>query len=130
MFNKFLVHGASIISIEDNIIMLETTGPWNIEYFYGLHKDLASAVEKVDKDNHAVLIIPYGEAICTYEVIDYHIEFLRQGSAKAVAVNLSKSEVPSATKSICSTAYEAVGVTFDFFNCNEQAKSWLKTKLN
>jgi len=128
--NKFSAHGKTHICIEGNIIIIECVGPWNIEYFKELHSEIIEAVQKVDRDNYAFLLIPRGEAICTHETIDFHIDFIRQGNNKAVAVNLSQSEVPNTTESICRTAYQGAGLTFKFFDCNEQAKTWLMTKLN
>jgi len=128
--NKFLAHGKTHISVEDNIIIIECVGPWNIEYFQELHNDIAEVVQKVDKENYAILFIPIGEAICTHETIDFHMDFLRQGNTKALAINLSQSEVPNTTESICRTAYQEVGLTFEFFDCDKQAKTWLMTKLN
>jgi len=130
MFIKFSAHGKTDISIEDKVIIIESVGPWNIEYFQLLHNDILTAVEKVGRENYAILFIPIGEAICTHEVINFHINFLRQGNTKALAVNLSLSEVPNTTESICRRAYEKVGLTFDFFNDNEQAKVWLESKIS
>lgn len=129
MSDKFIAHGNTSINIDSDVIIIESTGPWNIEYFYGLHLDIAKAIQQVDSENYAILLIPKGEAIGTPESMEYHIDFLRQGNAKAVAINLSKSETPSSTKSLCSIAYQTVNLTFEFFTSNEQAMLWLNSKL-
>jgi hypothetical protein len=125
----FGAHGSVNISIKENIITLECEGPWNIEFFHILHLDLISAVKQVDSSNYGILLIPIGEAISTAETMDYHINFLNQGGAKAVAINLARSDVPSSTENICRIAYQAANLKHDFFLDNETAMLWLNKQL-
>ena len=129
MLNRFAVHGKCNISIEDSIIIIESTGPWNIEYFHQLHQNIVTAVSQVNVENYAILLVLHGEAICTHEVIKFHIDFLRQGNSKAVAVNLSQCDTPQLTKDLCCMVYKAAQLTFDFFDSNKQARIWLDSKL-
>jgi hypothetical protein len=130
MGTAFFAHGKTEIIIEGNIIIIQCVGPWNIEYFHGLHQDIVSAVSQVNINNYAVLLKPIGEAICVAEAIDYHVAFLNQGNAKAIAVNLSDSDVPNTTKSLCNKAYEKAQLNFQFFYSDEPAKVWLKESLS
>ena len=59
----FSPHGTLDIAIDNNLILIEAQGPWNIEYLDHLHAQLIVAVSKVDLDNYAILITPKGEAI-------------------------------------------------------------------
>lgn len=129
MKDQFVVHGKTSISLDGDIIIIESTGPWNAEYFYGLQHELQKIVEQINRENYAVLLIPIGETLGTPEAIESHFDFIRKGNTKAVAINLSRSETPSMTKSLCCDAYIAAGITFDFFSSNEQAKDWLNSKL-
>ncbi|KGJ94912.1 hypothetical protein [Colwellia psychrerythraea] len=127
---NFPAHGKININIEDNIIILECEGPWNLEFFHILHQDLYNAVKQIAYSKYAVLLIPIGEAIGTAETMDYHINFLKKGQATAVAVNLSRSEVPSTTEHICRISYQAVNLKHEFFLDNDTAKRWLKEQLS
>jgi hypothetical protein len=129
MSDKFIVHGNVSISIDENILVIECTGPWNKEYFHHLHQELLAEVQKIDITNYAILLIPYGEAIATHESLEYHIEFIRQGNTKAVAINLSHCETPNSTRNLCCSVYDATQLTYDFFDSNKQAKTWLRAKL-
>jgi hypothetical protein len=126
MAAKFFAHGKTEITIEGNILVVRSVGPWNIEYFHDLHQDLIEAVSQVDINNYGILLIPIGEAISVAEAIDYHVGFLKQGNTKAVAVNLSSSDVPNTTKDLCSKAYKRAALNFEFFYSNDSAKEWLK----
>jgi hypothetical protein len=129
MVAKFIAHGNTEIIMEGNIIVIRCVGPWNIEYFHRLHQDILTAVSQVDINNYGVLFLPISEAICVAEAIDYHVDFLKQGNAKAIAVNLTGSEVPNITKDLCQKAYEQAGLNFQFFYSDESAKAWLQHHL-
>lgn len=128
MSKLFSVHGKSNITIVDNIVIIESKGPWNIEYFKGLHDELKEAIQKSLLTSYGVLLIPIGEAIGVYETMEYHVKFLRQGAAKAVAINLERCDTPHSTQSLCREAYESVQLEHEFFYSNEEAINWLKTE--
>ncbi len=129
MATNFPVHGNFEVSIEEDILILKCQGPWNIEFFHMLHQDLISAVKQVNPSNYAVLLITAGEAIGTAEAMEYHINFLKQGNTKAVAINLACSDVPSSTENLCRIAYQAANLKHEFFLDNNKAMSWLKKQL-
>lgn len=129
MVVAFCAHGKTEISIEENIIVIKSVGPWNMEYFQGLHQEIITAVSHVNINNYGVLLVPIGEAISVAGAFDYHVDFIKQGNAKAVAINLTNSDIPNTTKSLCSKAYDQVGLNFQFFYSNDSAKEWLQNSL-
>ncbi len=129
MNSSFSAHGQTKISVEDDIIIIESTGPWNLEYFKAFHKELVLTLVNFSLDKHAVLLIPIGETIAVYEARDYHIEFLKKGTTRAVAINLSKSKAPLTTQNMCKEVYNEVPLEHKFFTSTEEAKCWLKNKL-
>ncbi|MCP4325668.1 MAG: hypothetical protein GY787_28280 [Alteromonadales bacterium] len=80
-------------------------------------------------DKYVVLLIPIGETIAVHQANDYHIEFLKKGAARAVAINLSKSAPPLTTQTMCTEVYSEVSLEHKFFTSSEEAKHWLKSKL-
>ena len=86
MKEQFVVHGKTSINVDGDIIILESTGPWNAEYFYGLADDFKEILQHINKDNYAVLLIPIGETLGTPEAMESHLDFLRKGNTKAVAI--------------------------------------------
>jgi hypothetical protein len=61
--------------------------------------------------------------------MDYHIDFLKKGNPCAVAVNLSRSNVPQSTEDLCHLAYGTAQLTHAFFTDNESALHWLKKNM-
>ncbi len=129
MNSSFSAHGQTKILVEDNIIIIESTGPWNLEYFETFHQELVLTLVKFSLDKYAVLLIPIGETIAVHEARDYHIKFLKKGTVRAVAINLSKSKIPLATQNMCKEVYSEVPLEHEFFTSTEEAKCWLKNKL-
>jgi hypothetical protein len=125
----FSAHGKTTLKIIDNIIILECEGPWNIEFFHILHQQIYQAVQQCSSGNYSVLLIPIGETIGTPDTMDYHIKFLKKGNPSAIAVNLSRSDIPQSTKNLCRLAYQTAELTYDFFMDNESAIHWLKENM-
>jgi len=123
---SFSAHGKAYISVADSIMTIQSRGPWNVEYFTDMHSEIIETIKKHSLTNFAVLLIPYGEAICVHEAMNYHISFLRKGSSNAVAINLSCCDTPLSTENMCRNIYEGAGLKHQFFYDNEQAIDWLK----
>ena len=130
MITAFCVHGKTKISIEENIIVIQSEGPWNNEYFKTLHQEILLAVSRLNTDHYGVLLLPIGETISVAEALDYHMDFLKQGNVKAIAINLENSHIPNTTERLCRKVYEQIGINFQFFSSNDSAKEWLKTTLS
>ncbi|MDP7593893.1 MAG: hypothetical protein QF552_14575 [Litorilituus sp.] len=129
MHFSFSTHGQTKISVEGDIIIVESTGPWNLEYFEALHQELVMTIINSALDKYAVLLIPIGETIAVHEAKDFHTEFIKKGKACAIAVNLSQSETPLTTQKMCKEVYKEAALEHEFFTSTEKAKCWLKTKL-
>ena len=127
--NIFSPHGTLDIVVEDNLVFIEAEGPWNIEYLEQLHEQLIKAVLKVDQNNYAVLITPKGEAISVEIGFEYHLNFIRQGNTKAVALNLAHCTTSLLTESIFTKLYRMAGVKHAFFDNSFDARQWLENEL-
>ncbi len=126
---NFAIHGKCNIEIDNNIIVLHAEGPWNMEFFQQLHLDLIQASKQVIHAPYAILLQPIGEAIPVNEVIDFHINFIKQGKATAVAVNLEYCHSSFMTQQMCERVYSTAGIKHAFFNSRASALSWLKQQL-
>jgi len=123
--NQFIAHGESQLSVEGQILIIDITGPCNIEFFHELHHDLVRISKKINVENYATLLILRGEAIFVEEVFEYHVEFLKKVKTKAIAIDLEYCETPSVTKAMCHKAYCSAEITHEFFENMSQAKNWL-----
>ena len=125
----FVPHGTLELAIEDNLILIEAQGPWNIEYLDYLHKKMSLAVTQVDQNNYAVLLTPIGEAISVEVGLEYHTNFIRNSRTKAVAVNLAHCTTSQLTENLFSKIYQTAGLNHAFFDNVFDARNWLEGQL-
>ena len=112
-------HGKCHYLVEDNIITIDATGPWNLEFFKQMHQELIDiAVKKVDVNNFAILLILQGDSLAGQDGLDYHLKLVKAGSAKALAINTALSNAPAITQSIFRKVYDQAGLKNKCFNSN------------
>jgi len=125
----FAPRGTLAMSTEDNIILIDAEGPWNIDYIDYLHQQLLLAVAQVDYNNFGALLTPKGEAISVEAGVEYHADFIRQGNTKAIALNLAHCTTPLLAESLFSKIYRSAGVKHAFFDNAFDARHWLEKEL-
>lgn len=112
------------------MLHLVAEGPWNKEIFQSLHVDFQQAFRQIDINNYVVLVEFLGEAIMVGEVYQEHVEFIKKGNAKAIAVDLSKCTTASLSKQIFTNLYRDGGLKAGFFDNNQAARAWLSEQLD
>ncbi|MFT6508180.1 hypothetical protein [Colwellia polaris] len=126
----FLPHGQCSFTVEGNIISIDATGPWNIEFFKKMHADLTNIIiNNVDSQNFAVLLILRGLPLATKNALDYHVKLVSTGQTKALAIYSCLSESPAIAESIFQKAYSQAGLKNKSFDSIETAKVWLNSQL-
>lgn len=125
----FSPHGGLSIFVEDNIILIEAQGPWNIEYLDQLHAQLILAVKKVDQNNYGVLLTLKGDAISVEPGLQYHFNFIQRSHVKAVALNMASCTTALLTESIFAHLYHKAKVKHAFFDNSLNAHQWLEAEL-
>jgi len=130
MSSQFIPHGKCNIAVEDNLLIVEIEGPWNIEFIQNMHASLLKASQHVDINNYGILLILHGETLAVQEAIDYHVEFIQQVNTKALAINLAHSNIPSMTKQMCEKIYRTVNFPSQYFTDTPSAKEWLQSQLS
>lgn len=128
---ELLPHGKCHYLIEGNIITIDATGPWNLEFFKQMHLELQDIIlTKVDIDNFAILLILQGDSLAAQDGLDYHRKLVRAGSAKALALNCTLSISPAISASIFKKVYDQAGLKNKCFDTTETAKAWLIKQLS
>ncbi len=127
---EFIAHGHCSYTIEDNIVTINATGPWNLEFFKQMHRELSDIIlHEVDFHNFAILLELNGDTFATQEGLDYHLNLVKQGPTKALAINSAESNAAQITQSIFKKVYDKAGLENQHFDSTKAAKQWLKTKL-
>ena len=128
---ELTAHGQCSYTIEDNIVIIDATGPWNLEFFKKMHHELSLIIlNDVDFQNFAILLILRGESLAAKDGLDYHLKLVSSGPTKALAIHSALSDAPQITRSIFQNVYDQAGLKNQAFDSIEYAKTWLKTHLN
>lgn len=126
----FFPHGKCTYLVEDNIITIDATGPWNLEFFKKMHHELGKIiVNDVDFNNFAILLILRGDSLAAQDGLNYHLNLVRSGPTKALAIHSARSNAPQITQSIFKKVYDQAGLKNRCFNSTEAAKTWLAKQL-
>lgn len=127
---EFIAHGKCSYTIEDNIVIIDATGPWNLEFFKKMHRELSDIIlNDVDFHNFAILLILKGDSFATQDGLDYHLHLVKQGPTKALALNSTLSNASQITQSVFKKVYDKAGLENQNFDTTEAAIRWLKSKL-
>ena len=131
METAFIPHGKCTYSVDGGIITINAIGPWNLEFFMQMHIELADIIlTKVDIKNFAILLILEGDSLAAQDGLDYHLNLVRTGPKKAIAINSALSNAPKITQSVFKKVYDQARLKNNVFDCCEVAKVWLATQLN
>ena len=122
---KLSSHGEHSIQLDNNIVYVESTGPWNIEYFQQLHVELPNLIAQIPSQRYVVCLTLIGDAIPVKEAIAFHIEYLKTRPVLAVALDMSKCTSKVITQKILSDIYRCANIQHQFFENGEAAKKWL-----
>ena len=130
MREKLPPHGQCSYSVEGNIVTVHATGPWNLEFFKQMHYELGQIIlHDVDFHNFAILLILQGESLAAKDGLDYHLNLVRSGPTKALAIYSTLSDAPQVTQSVFQSVYNRAGLKNQTFDSIDNAKAWLKAQL-
>lgn len=131
MKTSLIPHGHCSFSVQDNIITIDATGPWNLEFFKEMHKNLSEIILRdVDFNNFAILLILRGDSLAVQDGLDYHLHLVRKGPTKALAMNSAASNTQKVTQDIFKKVYDRAGLKNKCFDDTQEAIEWLKTQLD
>lgn len=125
----YSIHGTCQIKCENDIINIDAEGPWNLEYFDYLHKELINCSSQVNLNNYGVLLNLSGEAIVVDGAMEKHISFVGKSTVKAIAINLCECSTINITKKIFHRGYGSAHIKHEFFQAQQEAIHWLKNEL-
>jgi hypothetical protein len=130
LIQKFASHGQCQFTLDNNIIIIDAEGPWNVEFFKQMHANLQQVVlENFININYGIIVILKGETLATQEGLDYHLYKVKHGTAKAIAINMIHSSFALTTQLEFEAVYNKAGIKNKFFNNTSTAKHWLESEL-
>lgn len=126
---NYTPHGLCDMSINENIITIAATGPFNKEYFTEMHANLIAIAKDNIFPKYGVYLKLIGQSVWIEEAYQYHIDFIKKSSTIAVAINLTECHTTPMTKKILEKVYPVAGIEHQFFDDDSTAIEWIKAKL-
>ena len=127
-----LDHGILNFKLDDNILIIEGTGPWNKEALL-LSSDTAGLAQKPRiKKKWGVIAILNGDPIHTPDAASLLIEYVTYDKLHgrvATAVILKNASSPEFGRKHIDKIYEQAGELCQFFENLCDAKIWIKQQL-
>ncbi|WP_189766739.1 hypothetical protein [Thalassotalea marina] len=117
------------MEIQGNKVVVNATGPWNIEFTDVLHRLLAENVAKVAHDKYGIFLSIHGEAVAGEDVVQAHQNFVQHGNATAVAVILEHCETTAISRMLFGRVYSACNINHAFFDTEKEGMKWLDEQL-
>ena len=130
--NHFSSHGSLDIRVEGRLLILEGTGPWNLESLNDSGEIAAPLVEPLKGKPWGVVVTILGEPIYVPDAADKLAQVVRQDKLDgriATAVIVDKCASPHFARTHLSEIYTQAGETFEFFSTLHEAKNWVSKKL-
>ena len=131
MSHNFPAHGRCQITLDNNIIIIDALGPWNLEFFEILHSNLQQIIqENVKNKTYGIVVVLKGETLATQEGLNYHLSQVKQGNATAIAINMMHSSFALTTQIQFEAVYNKAGLRNKFFRDTSIAKQWIEDVLH
>lgn len=130
--NIFNAHGSLRVNVEGPLLILEGTGPWNLESLLDSGKIAGPQLAKLAGKPWGVIATLYGEPIYVPEAADMLSEIVRQNKLDgrvASALLVDKSYSPQFARNHIGEIYRNAGETFEFFSDLQLAKQWVLGKV-
>ncbi len=125
-------HGTLDIEADGQILIIEGTGPWNLESLDKSGSVALPVVQPLLGKPWGVLAILHGQVIYVPDAADALVDIVREDKRKgrvASAIILTGSDSPNFSENHISEIYTRAGEEFAFFDNQEAAKNWLLKKL-
>ncbi|WJG08805.1 hypothetical protein [Aliiglaciecola sp. LCG003] len=129
---KFPGHGQLSAICENNILVIEGTGPWNIEMLSSTDEEATKMLQELYLQPWAVLAIMHGNSTFLPDAAKKLQQIIRQEKTHnrvATAIIVTYTAHPSFSKAHLASIYQLAGETFEFFTNKEAAMDWLTRQL-
>ena len=126
--NNFIAHGSLDVQVDGRLLILEGTGPWNLESLYDSGKVAAPLVKPLHGKPWGAVVTIYGEPIYVPEAAEALTEVVRQDRTNgrvATALIVDKCSSPRFAKTHIGQIYQKAGEPYRCFSDFAEAKNWV-----
>lgn len=129
---NFPIHGDLHLSIEGQLLLIEGEGPANLEMVLQYQRKVQTYRNKIMHKPWASLVLLSGTPLVPPEAKVLLTDIVRQAQEMhlaATAVVLVDVEYALIVKKFWQSIYEETGVTYQFFEAEQDARDWLERIL-
>lgn len=129
----FPVHGELRLSTDGQLLVIEGEGPANLEMVLQYQRSVQAYRDKIMHKPWASLVLLSGTPLVPPEAKSLLAETIRQAKLMhlaATAVVLVDVEYALIVKKFWTEIYEETGVTYGFFDSENEARVWLEKKIS
>lgn len=127
---SFIEHGIFEVKIEDDILFVDATGPFNEELLIKYEKALESCIKNLEASSWNQIIILHENSLFTPDAEQKLTQTLINRKSRgltASVVVLDGIEGESILKMQMSRCYKYAGVDYEFTTSVYDAKKWIKS---
>jgi len=125
-------HGVYQVKIKGNLLFLEATGPFNLQYVDDLMATMGRDIKKMD-DHWGQMTIFHNNSLFVPDALQKLKSSMyarKENGLKYVAVVLLDPQCSFVIKEQISEIYQSAQIPFKFFEDCPAAENWLTTTLN
>ena len=126
----FQAHGIFEVSVENNWLIVDATGPFNEELLQSYSHSIESCVSKLEASPWQQIIVLHQQSLFTPEaesLLSKTVKNRKTRGLKASAVVLLNVEGGALIQQQLSRVYKGANLPHAFFSNQEAAKSWLSS---
>ena len=123
---QFEQHGVYTVKVEDSILIVDATGPFNAELIAAYRRDVDACIQALSHAAWGQIIVLHDLSLFTPEAeqaLERSLEFRKQNGLVASAV-VSDSPYKMVKKQMAEI-YHNVALEYAFFEDLDSAKAWL-----
>lgn len=125
---NFPIHGELNLSIDGQLLVIEGSGPANLEMVLNYQRSVIGYREQIMHAPWASLVLLHGTPLFPPEAKTILAETIKSAKAmhlQATAVVLTDVDYAEVVKGFWTEIYQEVDVKYQFFQSEQQARIWL-----
>lgn len=131
-FNGFEAHGTLDLRVEGRVLIVEGTGPWNMESIKSSGAKAEPLIKQLSGEPWVALVILHGESIYVPSAMNSLIQAVsheRSLGRCATALLVNDCFSPGFAKQHLAEIYQKANEIYEFFDDTDHARQWLNSQL-
>jgi hypothetical protein len=130
--SRYPAHGKLQLSLEGQLLIIKGTGPANVEMVQEYQRQVIGLRTQIMHSPWASLVLLSGTPLVSPEARVLFVQIIKQAKSmhlSATALVFVNIEFAGMAQQFWQEIYQEAGVNYDFFETEEEARDWLKSRL-